>query len=215
VRGEPSRPTFWTSAADGLGLRLSRPADEGKRAIGTELTDELVAAAAAGDRDASGAVYAALAPRIFGFLRARGVDDPEGLTSEVFLQLLPRLGAVTGGAEGVRKLAFTIARARAVDALRSHARSVPVVPYEPEADVRTAASAEDAAEASFSLARVHAVLDLLPDDQRDVLILRVVADLTVEQVAAIIGRSPGAVKQLQRRGLVAIRRAVEERRVTL
>lgn len=156
-----------------------------------------------------------LAPRILGYLRARGVDDPEGLTSEVFLQLLPRLAAVTGGAEGLRRLAFTIARARAVDELRIRARSVTLVRYDPETDTRAVASAEDAAEASLSLARVRAVLDRLPDDQRDVLILRVVADLTVEQVAAVIGRSPGAVKQLQRRGMVAVRRAVQERRVTL
>lgn len=181
----------------------------------TELTDALVAAAAAGDRDAAAALYAALAPRILGYFRARAVDDPEGLTSEVFLQLLPQLPRVTGGAEGVRKLAFTIARARLVDAARSRARSVPVVPYDAAQDTRTVDSAEDAAHAALSLARVRAVLDVLPDDQREVLTLRVVADLSLEQVAEVMGRSIGAVKQLQRRGMLAVRRALQERRVTL
>jgi len=180
-----------------------------------ELTDELVAAAAAGDPDARGAIYQALAPQVLGYLKARGVDDPEAVTNDVFLQLLPQLGKVTGGGEGVRRLTFTIARARMVDAARARSRSAPTVPYQPESDARTVGSAEDAAHAALSLARVQAVLDVLPDDQRDVLTLRVVADLSIEQVAAIMGRSVGAVKQLQRRGMVAIRQALAERRVTL
>jgi RNA polymerase sigma-70 factor (ECF subfamily) len=68
---------------------------------------------------------------------------------------------------------------------------------------------------ALSLARVRAVLDVLPDDQREVLTLRVVADLSIDQIAEIMGRSAGAVKQLQRRGMVAIRQALAERRVTL
>ena len=180
-----------------------------------ELTDELVAAAAAGDPGARGAIYASLAPKVVGYLRSRGADDPEGLTNDVFLQLLPQLAKISGGAEGVRRLTFTIARARLIDATRSRARSAPAVPYRPETDRRTVESAEDAAHAALSLARVQAVLDVLPDDQREVLTLRVVADLTIEQVAQIMGRSVGAVKQLQRRGMVTIRQALAERRVTL
>ena len=180
-----------------------------------ELTDELVAAAAAGDPDARGSIYASLAPQVLGYLRARGVDDPEAVTNDVFLQLLPQLSRVSGGAEGVRRLTFTIARARMVDAARARSRSAPTVPYLPDSDSRTVGSAEDAAHSALSLARVQAVLAVLPDDQRDVLTLRVVADLSIEQVAAIMGRSVGAVKQLQRRGMVAIRQALAERRVTL
>ena len=57
---------------------------------------------------------------------------------------------------------------------------------------------------------LRALLDQLPADQRDVLLMRVVADLSVEQTAAAIGRSAGAVKQLQRRGLIALRERVQE-----
>ncbi|MDT4930970.1 MAG: hypothetical protein QOF92_3837, partial [Pseudonocardiales bacterium] len=87
--------------------------------------------------------------------------------------------------------------------------------FDPTLDNRAVPSAEDDAQAALALARVHAVLDLLPEEQREVVTLRVVGDLTVEQVAAVIGKSSGAVKQLQRRGMVAIRRALQERRVTL
>jgi RNA polymerase sigma-70 factor (ECF subfamily) len=48
-----------------------------------------------------------------------------------------------------------------------------------------------------------------------VLILRVVADLSIDQIAEVMGRSSGAVKQLQRRGLIAVRQALAERRVSL
>jgi RNA polymerase sigma-70 factor (ECF subfamily) len=54
-------------------------------------------------------------------------------------------------------------------------------------------------------ARVLALLDQLSPDYRDVLALRVVADLGVEQTAAVMERSVGSVKQLQRRALRALR----------
>ena len=57
--------------------------------------------------------------------------------------------------------------------------------------------------------RVRSLLGELSPDQRDVLLLRIVADLTVEQVAEALGKAPGAVKQLQRQGLGALRRRLD------
>ena len=68
-------------------------------------------------------------------------------------------------------------------------------------------SAEDDALRALGNARVEAILALLPADQREVLYLRVIADLSIEHVAQVIGRSQGAVKQLQRRALIALRGA--------
>jgi RNA polymerase sigma-70 factor (ECF subfamily) len=51
--------------------------------------------------------------------------------------------------------------------------------------------------------------DLVPD-QREVLTLRAVGDLTVEQVAEVLGKNRGAVKSLQRRGVAALRRRLGE-----
>jgi hypothetical protein len=55
----------------------------------------------------------------------------------------------------------------------------------------------------------------LAPDQRDVLLLRVLGELTVEEVAGVIGKSPGAVKALQRRGLAAIKLTLAKEGVTL
>ena len=46
-----------------------------------------------------------------------------------------------------------------------------------------------------------------PPDQRSVLLLRILGDMTVEEVARAVGKRPGAVKALQRRGLKRVSRA--------
>lgn len=178
------------------------------------ITDAVVAAARDGDTAAVSAIYCAFAPVVTGYLRAKGVADPEGVTSEVFLALLPRIGRITGGAEGLRTLIFSIAHARMVDEHRARARRPEPVSYDPGRDERTTGSAEDGAYAGLSTEWVCSVLGQLPADQRDVLALRIVADLSIEQVAKIMARSCGAVKQLQRRGLLALRTILAERRVT-
>jgi RNA polymerase sigma-70 factor (ECF subfamily) len=63
--------------------------------------------------------------------------------------------------------------------------------------------------------RVRALCDRLAPGQRDVLLLRVLGDLTVDQVAGIIGKSRGAVKALQRRGYTTIARLLEREGVPL
>lgn len=151
------------------------------------------------------ALYDGLAPRVRGYLRARGASEPEDLTSEVFLAVFPRLATVSGGLPGLRTLLFSVAHARLVDDLRRQSRRPPAVQYDPAQDPRQGRSSEDEALGRLATAHVTSLLATLPEDQRTVLLLRLVDDLTVEQVATVIGRSAGAVKQLQRRGLVTLR----------
>jgi RNA polymerase sigma-70 factor (ECF subfamily) len=68
---------------------------------------------------------------------------------------------------------------------------------------------EDDALAQVGTETVRRLCALLPDDQRSVLLLRILGDLTVEQVADAMGRTVGSVKALQRRGLRALRAHVE------
>lgn len=177
--------------------------------------DAALVAAQQGEPWALRAIYGALAPQVRGYLRTRGAGEPEDLTSEVFLAVFPRLGSVTGGAAGLRTLVFSVAHARVVDDLRRRSRRQPTAEYDPGTDERSAPAAEDEALALIATERVRELLAVLPEDQRDVLLLRVVSDLSVEQVAQAMNRSPGAVKQLQRRGLLALRAHAEEGRVTL
>ena len=173
----------------------------------TDLLDNALTSAAGGDPAAMRAIYDTLAPMVFGYLRARGAQEAEDLTSEVFLAVLPRLTTVTGGGAGLRTLVFSVAHARLVDELRRRSRREPSAAYDPQLDPRLSPSAEESALDSLGDQRVHTLLSGLVPDQRDVLLLRVVADLTVEQVAVALSKTPGAVKQLQRRGLEALRRS--------
>ena len=67
-------------------------------------------------------------------------------------------------------------------------------------------AAAEQALARISADQVHRVLAALSPDQRAVLLLRVLGDLSVDEVARALGKRSGAVKALQRRGLAAVRR---------
>jgi RNA polymerase sigma-70 factor (ECF subfamily) len=149
--------------------------------------------------------YHQLAPSVRGYLQARGVDDPEAVTHDVFLALYPQLSSIRGGASGLRMLVFAIAHARSVDHHRRRAMVPPTTEYDPEWDQRTTGSAEDQAMESLSAAGALEILARLSDDQREVLSLRIVADLSLEQTATLMNKSTGAVKQLQHRALTNLR----------
>ena len=57
------------------------------------------------------AAYNSFSGPVFGYLRARGVDDPEAVTQDVFLALYPKLETLHGGLEGAKTLLFSIAQA--------------------------------------------------------------------------------------------------------
>lgn len=153
-------------------------------------------------------LYDAFGPAVLGYLRTLGVEDPEAITNEVFLRTFTNIGRFRGDEGGFRSWVFTIAHNAALDDRRRQSRR-PVV-----ADVEVPDTVEGPAE-EIALEQVgtEGVLGLLAGlstDQRDVLVLRLVGDLTVEQVAEVLGKRPGAVKALQRRGLAALRRRLGE-----
>lgn len=178
--------------------------------VDPEWLEDALRAAQAGRAWALRAVYEQLAPAVHGYLRGRGASEPEDLTSEVFLTVFSKLDTVAGGFTGLRTLAFSVAHARLVDDLRRKVRRGTAVSYEDWHDDRTTGSTEDEAVERLGTADVLALLDQLPAAQRDVLLMRVVADLSVEDTAAAVGRSTGAVKQLQRRALLAIRDRMQD-----
>jgi len=178
--------------------RRGRGSDDG--AVLTTWVD----AARAGDSAAFGRIWELLSPRVHGYLRGRGVASAEDLTSEVFLAAFSGLAGFTGDGPAFRSWLFTIAHHKAVDDLR---RRTPTVEWTPESDPRAVRSAEDAAFEGLLGTRVKGMLAVLTDEQREVLLLRAVADLSVEEVAAVTGRTEGSVKQLFHRAVASARRA--------
>jgi len=160
-----------------------------------------------GDTAAFGRIWQALSPRVHGYLRGRGVASPEDVTSDVFLAAFSGITTFTGDGAAFRSWLFTIAHHKAVDDLR---RRRPTDEWTPESDPRAADSAEDTAFEGVLGARVRGMLDALTPEQREVLLLRAVGDLSIEEVAAITGRTEGAVKQLFHRAVATARRVDDE-----
>lgn len=156
-------------------------------------------------------IYDNFAPGILGYLRSKGCEDPEALAQEVFLTLFLKLGTLEGGVNGLRTFAFSVAHARMVDETRRREREPVPAPFDPDLDRRAAESAEDSVLGSE--AGVAALLQGLSPQQQEVLLLRVVADLSIDESAKIMGRTPGAVKQLQRRALGILKGRMERKEV--
>jgi RNA polymerase sigma factor (sigma-70 family) len=177
--------------------------------------DAVLAAARLGQPWALTALFRTYAGPVAGYVRARSPAEPDDLVSEVFTSALTSLDGFTGGEADFRGWLFTIASRRVVDDLRRRGRRVETTAYEPGADPRTDLSAEERSLERLGEQWARGVLDRLVPDQREVLLLRVLGDLTVEQVAAQLGKTPGAVKQLQRRGLIAAAKVLEQEGVPL
>jgi RNA polymerase sigma-70 factor (ECF subfamily) len=99
---------------------------------------------------------------------------------------------------------FSIAHNRAMDAHRRRARDKSAPTAEPE--LLDEGAMDDRLWSADP--QLVAALATLSDDQREVVVLRFVGDLSLESVAKITGRRVGAVKALQHRGLENLRKAV-------
>jgi RNA polymerase sigma-70 factor (ECF subfamily) len=156
-------------------------------------------------------LYESVAGRVCGYLRVHGASDPDDLTSEVFLRVFDHLDTFAGDEDGFRSWVFTITHRLLVDDHRRRHRGLETVELSDAVhETVPGGDAETEALASVGDGHVLALLDSLVPDQRDVLTLRVVGDLTVDQVAGVLGKSRGAVKALQRRALSTLRRRLEE-----
>ena len=131
------------------------------------------------------------------------------------MQVITKLGGLRGGPAELQTFVFSVAHARAVDEIRRRARRPASSPYEPEHDPRAVLSAESAALSAENGPNVQEALAQLSEEQRAVIMLRVLGDLTLEQTAEVVGKSTGAVKQLQRRALLELRSCVERGEVAL
>lgn len=177
--------------------------------------DTVLAAARIGAPWALERIFTALAPVVEGYLRTQGAAEPEDVTSEVFIAVFRNLGTFSGDEAGFRAWVFTIAHRRLLDARRAARRRPPSEPLT-VADERPAPDdVESVVDRRLADRQVRDLCDRLLPGQRDVLLMRILGRLTVDEVAAALGRSPGAVKALQRRGLQGIARMLEREGVPL
>lgn len=192
---------------------MTRP--PGPARIGEEFPEILIAAQSKAGW-AFERLYRTLAPAVAGYLRLQGSPEPEDLTNEVFFGAFRSIGSFEGDEERFRSWLFTITHRRLTDERRRVARRPPMA----DARALTAAESrggdvEDEALGRMSVEKVRRLCETLPPDQRDVMLLRMVSGLPVDQVAGALGKSPAAVKALQRRAVASVRRAFERQGVSL
>jgi RNA polymerase sigma-70 factor (ECF subfamily) len=151
-------------------------------------------------------IYRQLGGQVSSYLRWHRASDPDGLTNDVFAQVHRNLPGFEGDEQGFRSWVFTIAHHRMIDDRRRSSRQPQVhgdVGVEEHMDL---GDVEDDALVVLAHDSVRDLLAVLSPDQRDVVLLRVIADLSVEEVARMLNKREGAIKALQHRALAALRR---------
>jgi RNA polymerase sigma factor (sigma-70 family) len=168
--------------------------------------ERLLAAARQGDEPAWTRLYLDLAPVLTGYLAGQGCPSAEDVTSETLLQVVRDLSRFDGDESRFRSWVFTIAHHRLIDARRK-AQARPSDPTEDEVleECGPRITFEDETIAHLGPSELDHLLHATTPDQRDVLLLRYVADLSLHEVADVLGKGYDAVKALHRRGLDALR----------
>lgn len=173
----------------------------------------LVAKARAGDGQAFTQLYERYLDRVYRYVayRVRGREEAEDVTSQVFLRALESLDSYRWRGLPFSAWLFRIAHNLVVDRVRQ-AKRREVIPLE---DTLPAAGlgVEEQAALNIKMSQVKEALDYLTEAQRQAVILRLVAGLSLEETAKALGKSTGAVKALQHDGLRALRHRLGQKDV--
>jgi RNA polymerase sigma-70 factor (ECF subfamily) len=164
--------------------------------------EQVLAAGRAGEASGLTALYRDLHAPLLRYLRSQEPAEAEDLASEVWLDVARGLGRFSGDEQDFRRWLFAIGRRRLIDLRRRRGRRrtepVPAEHLERPSHDDVAGAVADAMSAAQAVARIAA---LLPPAQAEIVILRVVGGLGVDDVAAIVGKRPGTVRVIQHRAL--------------
>jgi RNA polymerase sigma-70 factor (ECF subfamily) len=173
---------------------------------------EVLAAAQDGAPWGVAVLWDELHPRLLRFLRGLDPSAAEDVEADTWLAAARDLGTFNGDDRQFRAWMFTIARNRLIDWRRREARrrSVAVAPE----ILGERPAADDPAGLALDVLRADAAVALvrscLPRNQAEVILLRVLGGLDVDEVAAIVGKRPGNVRVLQHRGLRRLAERIAE-----
>jgi RNA polymerase sigma-70 factor, ECF subfamily len=196
-------------------LRESAVCADTLHVVGEEFA-ALMAAAQGGSHDAFALLWRDANPALLRYLRVVAPEYAEDIAAEAWVQVVRGLPRFAGDEAAWRAWLFTTARRRLLDQARLRKRH-PTEPLDDisAADVPRAAGAEQIAMDNIATESAMALLSRLPDQQAEVIMLRVVAGLDTEVVADMLGRSPGAVRVAAHRGLRKLATLLSEAGVTL
>jgi RNA polymerase sigma-70 factor (ECF subfamily) len=169
--------------------------------------ESLVRRAQQNDQEAFAQLYEEYFDKIYRYITLKIGDavEAEDLTQQVFLNSLRSISSFRWKGRPFSAWLYRIAHNQVVDHLRRKKRSD--VPLE---ETLTGGSEDPQldAERRLDIEQVMAAAQKLTEAQREVISLRFTSELSIAQVAEIMGKSQGAVKALQHSGIVALRRAL-------
>lgn len=196
-------------ADSGAGIPGNRGAP-GTRGTPGDMTDAVLAAQQ-GDEAAFQALFRAVQPVLLRYLTVLVGEDAEDVASEAWLQISRDLGSFSGDFDGFRGWVSTIGRNRAMDLLRRRRRRPAVsVPVEYLHDRAATEDTEGAALTTMGTGAALALISLLPRDQAEAVLLRVVMDLDAASAARVLGKRAGAVRMASHRGLRKLAKLLDQ-----
>ena len=171
--------------------------------------ESVLEAARLGTDWAWAAIYREIAGAVTGFLRARGVDDPLEAAGDVFFDVSRNIQSFSGTEEDFRVFVFDFAYQRMVAARYSDAPPRSRLADRVLDRIRRDVSVSDLvgsrdADEMHQTEEVRRAFEVLTQDQRDVISLRSVAGLSVEQTAEVVHQSVTSVKQAQRKAVARL-----------
>ena len=205
-----ARERFRPASRNGA-LTAPEPALTEMAARGYEGSAELgrtVERARQGDEDAITELYRHFNPPLLRFLKGRLPSAAEDVAAEVWVSVAKGLTTFQGDDRDFRAWLFATARRRSIDHLRRMGRRPRLKQMESAEEL--ASLSVEPSQAGEQLEVDEAVRELvagLSQEQAEVLLLRVVAGLSSEEVAHIVGKSEGTVRVIQHR---AIKRLAEK-----
>src|SRR3954465_8890880 len=189
-----------------------------KLRFGAGLTDDCetrLVAAQAGAEWAIASLYRELHPRLLRYVSTREHGAAEDIVAEVWLAVAAGLHRFVGNEQQFRGGVFSIARRRLADYRRTTVRRKTTSVPDEQLEGPGRHDAEDLGLERFGTRwAVSLVVSVLPPDQAEVVLLRVLADLDVGQVAELLGKRPGTIRVLQHRALRRLQAVMADERVT-
>ena len=176
---------------------------------GTESEEQLLIEAARKDPGRFAELYEQNFHRVYAYVarRVRDRAETQDLTAHVFHQALANLGKFKWKGAPFASWLYRIASNAIADQAKRKLRESG---NQPELPSEIATNAADLEEVE-SRARLFSAVDKLPEDQRRVIVMRFADEKSIREIADELGRSEGAVKQLQFRGLENLRNRLNQK----
>ncbi len=165
-----------------------------------------------GDAEAFGQLYDRFHDQIYSYvLRQVGSkSDAEDITAGVFLYVLEKIDDFTWRGAGFAAWLFRIARNDVLDYFRRQGTSSREIALTDEvADRPSELRVDQQAETAADEEELRQAIGQLSDEQRQVILLKLMMNFSNRQIGEVLGKSEGAIKALTHRALLALRKQME------